>query len=354
MTLSHATNTKGTDAAGIAYLNNVNSSITNSYNCGTIVANNNVGGIYVSSTAAVVTNVYNTGRVHATRTNGSGYSCHGAIRPTTNTTTETENVTNAYANEDFLFNELNTTIITHPEAWSGGEVAYKLGEAYGQEIGVDPLPVIGGRKVYEHTTGDKTYYSNYPNYYVRDGLFNGKYGTICFPYATSETDGARFFSIEKKYTEGGLLKGIGLVEVQTLEAGKPYIYHATAEQFVLFYDEESVAAPSAGVFNGLIGTFDYTVIPVGDWYIKDNGLKLAGEDCHASAYRAYIHAENIQDHSANFAPSARRLVMGVERQTPTSVDTTENEANTKKYVQDGRLYIVHEDKIYDAQGRQVQ
>ena len=344
-------------AAGIATVSSANDvTITNSYNCGNIVANNYAGGIYASkeNTYNVTTaNCYNTGFVNAAKGNQFGAS-HGAIRNCKYTTDETPGVTNCYANKDFLFNELNSIIIEAEEPWQSGEVAYKLGEAYGQEIGVDPLPVLGGMKVYEHTTGNKTYYSNYPNYYVRDGLFDGKYGTICFPYATSETDGARFFSIEKKYTEGGLLTGIGLVEVQTLEAGKPYIYLATAEQFVLFYDEESVAAPSAGVFNGLIGTFDYTVIPVGDWYIKDNGLKLAGEDCHASAYRAYIHAENIQDHSANFAPSARRMVMGVERQTPTSVDTTENEANTKKYVQDGRLYILHEGKLYDAQGKRIQ
>ncbi|MBR1516279.1 MAG: hypothetical protein IJ621_05995 [Paludibacteraceae bacterium] len=351
VTVSNATKTYGTDVAGIAFMNGTYGTITNSYNCGDIVANNNVGGIYASTVNITVTNVYNTGRVHATQSNNSGYSCHGAIRPMANTTGTTDKVTNAYADEDFLFNELNTTIITAPEAWTGGEVAYKLGDAFGQEIGVDPLPVIGGKKVYQHEIGGKTYYSNYQQKYVREGLEDGKYGTLCFPYTAGETKGGEFYSIEKKYMDGGLFKGIGLVEETTVAAGKPYIFKATDEQIILFYNETDEA--TAGQFNGLIGTFDYVTIPVGDWYIKDNGLKLAGEGNHASANRAYIHAESITDASAGFAPSARRMIIGLERPMPTAVDEDETEQSIEKYIKNGRLYIRKDGQVYDAQGKRI-
>lgn len=352
VTLKNETKTKACKAGGIAYVGGNNCKITNSYNCGNIIANNNVGGIYDAAAYNMeVQNVYNTGYVHATTTSNSGLSCHGAIRPCANTTATTAKVQNAYANEDFLFNELNTYIITDAQAWSGGEVAYKLGDAFGQEIGVDPLPVLGGKKVYQHEIGGKTYYSNYPQVYVREGLEDGKYGTLCFPYTAGETKGGEFYSIEKKYTEGGLFKGIGLVEETTVAAGKPYIFKATDEQIILFYNETDEAA--AGQFNGLIGTFDYVTIPEGDWYIKDNGLKLAGEDTHASSYRAYIHAESITDASAGFAPSARRLIMGLERPMPTAVDAADAEQGTEKYIKNGRLYIRKDGQVYDAQGKRI-
>ena len=44
--------------------------------------------------------------------------------------------------------------------FASGEVAYLLGEAWGQNIGTNNYPVIGGSKVYEITICEKTAYSN--------------------------------------------------------------------------------------------------------------------------------------------------------------------------------------------------
>ena len=339
VTLSHETNTKGTDAAGIAYLNNVNSAITNSYNCGTIVANNNVGGIYVSSTAAVVTNVYNTGRVHATRTNGSGYSCHGAIRPTTNTTTETENVTNAYANEDFLFNELNTTIITTPEAWSGGEVAYKLGEAFGQEIGVDPLPVLGGIQVYENTLPDdsKIYSNASESYgeYLRVNLTARQMGTVCLPYASFRTFDDTFYKILYKEVDGeGMPLNITLEEVTQLEPGVPYIFIPETDVLRIWYAESTMVL-TAGNENGLHGTFEYITDGAagtsgnkleGNYVIYNNMFQRCGGNCRLPENRAYIKMNEVAVQGTSNAPkpnnARRHVIIGNAQmpQTPTGID----------------------------------
>ena len=367
VTLSHNTNTKGTDAAGIAYLNNVNSAITNSYNCGTIVANNNVGGIYVSSTAAVISNVYNTGRVHATRTNGSGYSCHGAIRPTANTTTETENVTNAYANEDFLFNELNTTIITAPEAWIGGEVAYKLGDAFGQKIGVDPLPVLGGMKVYECTRPDGTkFYANQPyECYQRKDLTPGRMGTICIAYASDKYEGATFYRLLHKQMHGDEPWNLTFEEVTTLEAGVPYIFVPEADSINIYY-LAATQVSDPGHFNGLYGTFENIQdggagAPgnklEGNFIVTNNMFRLCGARCSLKPNRAYIKMDEVAQEGQPNAPSPvagrRQITIGRSDmpQTPTALDDVQSgKPQTTKILRDGRLYILHNGRMYDVTG----
>ena len=363
VTLSHDTKTKATDAAGIAYVNSTNSTITNSYNCGTIVANNNVGGIYATSVNASVTNVYNTGRVHATRTNGSGYSCHGAIRPMANTTATTDQVTNAYANEDFLFNELNTIIVTDGKAWTGGEVAYKLGEAFGQEIGVDPLPVIGGMHVYELELpdGSKFYSNTYETYgeYLREGLTPGQMGTVCLPYASFRTFDATFYKVLHKELRDGTPWNITLEEVTELEPGVPYVFIPETSQLRIWY-AVSTQVPGPERVNGLQGTF----IDIADGaagtpgnILEDNFViyynsgqqrnvfQRCGGNCSLRANRAYVVMDDVPLKGTDNAPQPvqgrRHIVIGNAQapQTPTAVDN----------LLDGMM----DNEAYDVLGRPV-
>lgn len=358
VTLSHETNTKGTDAAGIAYLNATSDTIHNCYNQGTIVANNNVGGIYATDKNASVTNVYNTGRVHATRTNGSGYSCHGAIRPTANTTATTDQVTNAYANEDFLFNELNTIIITNPEAWSGGEIAYKLGEAFGQEIGVDPLPVIGGMTVYEIEMPDGSkYYSNTNESYgeyVRENLTPGQIGTICLPYASFRTFGATFYKmLYKKLDDHGDPMKIYLEEVLQLEPGEPYIFIPEADELRVWYAESTQVLSPADAINGLQGTFEHITDGAadapgnkleGNYIIYNNMFKKCGAYCQLYENRAYIKMAEVPEMGAPNAPQPvpgrRHAVIG-NAQAPQVATGAEN------------VVMDTENTAYDVLGRPV-
>ena len=367
ITVSHTTKTNGTDVAGIAYISNTTCTITNSYNCGDIVANNNVGGIYASTAKITVTNVYNTGHVHATQTNGSGFSCHGAIRPMNNTTATTDNVTNAYANEDFLFNELNTIIITDAKAWSGGEVAYKLGDAFGQEIGVDPLPILGGMKVYECTRPDGTkFYANQPyQCYQRKGLTPGRMGTICLAYASDKYEGATFYRLLHKQMQGGEPWNLTLEEVTTLEAGVPYVFVPEAEEINVYY-LAATQVPDPSHFNGLYGTF--VNIQDGDagapgnqlegnYFVSNNMFRLCGAHCSLAANRAYIKMDEVaQEGQANApkpVPGRKQIVIGRNGmpQTPTALDNMQSDKpQTIKILRDGRLYILHNGQMYDMTG----
>lgn len=344
------------NAAGIAYLNSDKNVITNSYNCGNIIANNKVGGIYVSTVNATVTNVYNTGYVHATRTNSSGYSCHGAIRPTITTTALTNKVTNAYANESFLFNELNTIIITRPEAWSGGEVAYKLGEAFGQQIGVDPLPVIGGMRVYEYELTDgRTVYTNTPyDDYSRQGLTPGKMGTICLPWAAEQTTGAAFYRILYKQMRDGKPYNITLEEVTDLEAGVPYVFIPEDDEMHVYYYESSAVA-EAGHFNGLYGTFNQIAdgaagspgnILENNYIINQNKFRLCGAYCGLAAYRAFIRMDEVavqgQQNAPAPVPGRRQIVLRSEDDTDTPTGTENDQMVNDKML-----------NVYDILGRKL-
>lgn len=371
--LSHTTNTNAVEAAGIACLSNANSGITNSYNCGKVTANNNVGGIYASSVNATVTNVYNTGYVHANRSNGSGYQCHGAIRPTANTTAETSNVTNAYANEDFLFNELNTVIITDPEAWSGGEVAYKLGEAFGQEIGVDPLPVLGGMKVYEIERPDGTrFYSNRNlKYYTRDNLTTGRIGTYCFNYASALIEGAAFYRLMYKTLDGeGMPLKLYFEQVTELAAGQAYVFMPEDDAFTVYYEEQNEATEPQAV-NGLHGT--YTAIQdgaagtqgnilEGNYLVSNNTIVRCAGNCRLAANRAYIDMNEVALKDAPNAPHSvpgrGKLVIGQDGAgMPTEIENVLTEPDghyrSTKVMENGVLYIIYNGVRYNAQGQMV-
>lgn len=136
----------------IGYNNSATASITDSYNQGNLSGANYVGGITGYMQAQVtITNIYNTGDITSTAT----YT--GAIRPQTSATASSANVSNAYATMAY-FNDVNTTIVSKAQMASG-EVAYKLGNAWGQIIGMDALPVLDGLKVYEYEGG---YYNDSP------------------------------------------------------------------------------------------------------------------------------------------------------------------------------------------------
>lgn len=146
--------TAGTTYVGgiVGYDNTATATITDCYNQGNLSGANYVGGITGGMNAKVtISRVFNTGNISTTAT------YVGAIRPQTNATATSANVSEAYAIEGY-FNETNTTIVSRTQMASG-EVAYKLGKAWGQNIGTEPAPVLGGMKVYE---ADGTYTNDNP------------------------------------------------------------------------------------------------------------------------------------------------------------------------------------------------
>ena len=321
--------------------------ITNSYNCGNIVTGNYAGGLFAGKEAtadALITNCYNTGYVNASKGNNLG-AVMGAIRTAKTTIDETPRVTNCYANADFLFNELNTIIVDDEEPWRSGEIAYKLGSAFGQHIGVDPLPVLGGMTVYEKELSDgRIVYSNDPyNEYTRDGLTPGNMGTICLPWASDLYSGATFYSIlYKELDNQGNPLNITLEEVTQLEAGVPYVFVPDESAIHVYYlSKTAVLNPSLENNNGLHGTFEYITDGAagtlgnkleGNYVIYNNMFQCCGANCRLPENRAYIKMNEVSVKGSTGAPTPapqRRHIIISNAQAP-QVATDINEQMTNQ------------------------
>ena len=336
--------------------------ITNSYNCGNIITGNYAGGIFAGKEVTcdpIITNCYNTGYVNATKGNNLG-TVMGAIRTAKNTIDETPRVTNCYADADFLFNELNTILVEDEEPWQSGEIAYKLGDAYGQEIGVDPLPVLGGMTVYELELPDGTkFYSNtYETFgqYTRENLTPGRVGTICIPYASYSTEGATFYRLMDQRVDGnGDPYKLDFEEVTELEPGKPYLFVPENDHITVIY-RESTQVLSPDHFNGMYGTFnDITDGEIGatgnilenNYMIVSNMFRICAGYCNLPANRAYIKMDEVALQGASNMPTPmpnrRRLTIGRQDapQTATGVDTVETDNNAT------------ENAVYDILGRRL-
>ncbi len=121
-------------------------SLSNSNNIGNIVSTKSyANGICNVCNGGKIDNVYSIGEISGFNTG----ACFGQWM-------DNAEVNNAFAIEEYD-NTAKTTLVTEAQMRSG-EIAYKLGEAFGQEIGVDEYPVIGGMQVFYDETTD-TYYN---------------------------------------------------------------------------------------------------------------------------------------------------------------------------------------------------
>lgn len=115
---------------------NPGTKLTNSYNAGDVTCVTNGGGIGGMTRYTTIENVFNIGSITC-KSNSAAYV--GLLR-----NTESSNI--------FVAKEYDITaeytVVTEEQLLSG-ELAHKLGEAFGQNIGVDRYPVINGAKVYK-------------------------------------------------------------------------------------------------------------------------------------------------------------------------------------------------------------
>ena len=113
--------------------------LTNSYNLGDITGTTNCGGIAgYNHKSAVIENVFSLGTI----TGNKVAACIGG-------TTAKDNAQNIFAIQEYDIFEGQTTVTD--EQMLLGEVAYLLGEAFGQLIDTDTHPVLGGERVYKVT-----------------------------------------------------------------------------------------------------------------------------------------------------------------------------------------------------------
>ncbi len=130
-----------------ATLATATASLTNCYNAGDISGTSNCGGVAgYNNATATASNIFNIGNVTGTTVG----ACIGG-------TTAKTKVTNAFAVEEYGITA-SQTLVTEAQMRSG-EIAYKLGDAFGQTIGSDEYPVLGGQIVYYNSVDD-TYYND--------------------------------------------------------------------------------------------------------------------------------------------------------------------------------------------------
>ncbi|MBO8458999.1 MAG: hypothetical protein IAA73_01505, partial [Bacteroidetes bacterium] len=143
--------------------NNEYSFLTNCYNTGKVTGHESVGGVCGLNTShGPISNCYNIGSVTGSFKFGSvcGHNDH--------------TVTNCYYLEGTTdgigidFSDSGKVFAKSAEQFASGEVAYLLGEGWGQTIGTDEYPVLGGEKVYQYSDGT---YGNTPLQAGEDGFY---------------------------------------------------------------------------------------------------------------------------------------------------------------------------------------
>lgn len=178
---------------------------------------------------------------------------------------------------------------------------------------------------------------------------NGNYGTICLSRAAATIEGATMYRI----VGGNASEGITIEEVASMEAGKPYIFQASADQITV-----TMTGPRAEVqeANGLVGNLGESAITVpqnGHSYVlSTNLLYLVNSDVTIAPNRAYINMSAI----TSIAPTPGRIrrVIAVENQA-TGVESLQPSAfSLEKVLMNGQLFILRDGQLYNVTGVRVQ
>lgn len=136
-------------SGGIAGSSYPKSTITNCINNADINGQKSCAGI-TGNAGAFVRNCYSIGEI-----TGDGV---GACLNGYSTTIKEGQVENVFCIKEYIFTQ--DQILVTEDQMASGEVAYRLGDAFGQQIGTDPYPVLGGMKVFVSEDGR---YTNLPS-----------------------------------------------------------------------------------------------------------------------------------------------------------------------------------------------
>lgn len=152
---------------------------------------------------------------------------------------------------------------------------------------------------------------------------SGDYGTICLPYGAANYSGMTLYEIAYR---DDAEKKIYLDEVTTMQAGMPYIFHATSDNISVTYDN-TVADYAHGEINGLYGTRNQidSVENINadkeEYIIYNNEIRKCEANCDLRANRAYIIVSDISTEAIAPMPGRRRVGMGyAEENAATGVE----------------------------------
>ena len=192
-------------------------------------------------------------------------------------------------------------------------------------------------------------------FFSRDGLTPGAYGTVCLPMGSPEFAGAEFFRVAgKELDTNNEPTDIVIESVNSIEAGVPYIFRATAEIMVLHNEGTYADEPDNSHSNGLIGS--YTEEDIADdpnHYILHENKLYQVNNSKVGKYRAYFDFSQMSEFDESVPAAGARRRMSVDR-APQAIDMIQdNGAKSRKMIRDGQLIILHQDKLFNAQGAQL-
>ena len=183
-----------------------------------------------------------------------------------------------------------------------------------------------------------------------------QWGTICLPNASSSFTGATFYEVSSLDPDKGLWLD-QLAAGAQLEAGKPYIFYATATEITVTYtDAAPEDAPQPGA-NGLTGTFTDIAaaedgVLVGNYIIAQNAVHVATASNDLPANRAYINASVVPSKVQAVIPGRRRVCMG-ENATTGFDQIVAPAGQAVKAIENGQLIIIRDGVKYNVQGQKL-
>ena len=141
-----------------------------------------------------------------------------------------------------------------------------------------------------------------------------------------------------------------------LEAGKPYIFQATATEIAVVYTGAAKSDPIAGA-NGLTGTFTDIAaaedgVLVGNYIIAQNAVHVATASNDLPANRAYINASVVPSKVQAVIPGRRRVCMG-ENATTGFDQIVAPAGQAVKAIENGQLIIIRDGVKYNVQGQKL-
>ena len=195
---------------------------------------------------------------------------------------------------------------------------------------------------------------------VRTDGTAGNWNTICLERNITDIDGATFWTISGQDATSFILD-----EVTEPEAGQGYLIRFTKSDLKVKYGDQMEANPVTATYgNPIQGT--YTLIDfdkttglnelVGNYVVYNNQLCPVEAWVGLLAHRAYVVADLIPNGEPVAALGRARVYMPKPKETPTDLESVNNDENSKfiihnsKFIINGQLIIVKDNKMYNAQG----
>lgn len=201
----------------------------------------------------------------------------------------------------------------------------------------------------------------------RPFIADGGYYTLCLPFDLSEEQVADYFgNCELAYLSSSELRGNGTLlhidftYVKSIEAGKPYLFRPTEDIIDPFIMEnitiKNAATTTSTTYIDFIGTYKPIVLNSATdiFYVDANNLLFNPCDNMAmNALRCYFQVHSLSEEQ--IVRVMKRISLGTNTPEVSTeiVPVLDGQTPNGKYVKDGKLFIIRNRAIYNAQGQLI-